>query len=398
MSVIRNLEDKLKDVQIDTEPDYGFVPKVHDHHDLNRWFCESLQALSTADSTKLYQLANGMRKSVWDTVQSIEPVDKRDIEHLTPQITSLIKEMVRIMKFRVVSYQRTTRAVVEYTRTMIEKARKIAKAIYSQQTKLSQHIQAQAQALKHEKISQLPYPEDDSVTIHGTQSHEPGFEVAFQVVAQGTNSKKATMDTLKKKAIQLYTELAQLREDRVHAVLSHDKPKVRTIDQRTRKIKTQTRAITGARQHLASVTEDDQSHVLAGGQAKQTTQEAIDRLTNAMTKKKVTDYDMYRHEVQNQIDEHTDGMALYLNLKTQKEIVHLQRDLQTEVCKVVAQMLESGRHEVILLNQEMASMHSQLIAMEIGKEGVEYLEKMAKKYRASIARIQLELLALFDKR
>ena len=400
-SLVHHLEAKLKDKELSTGPTYDFVPKIHDHHDLSRWFCESFHALSTQNSTKVYELANAFRKGVWDAVEAVEYVpslDDLDIEN--PKLVSLVKEMVRIMKFRVVSYQRTTRRVVEYTQTMIQKARSMAHMIMKKQDELSRHIQAQALHIQQEKINHLPptsletlAPIQLETTMVATPTNlEGGAQVQVQV--QG-NSKKQVMDMLKKKALDMYKELGQLQDQRVHAVLCHDVAQVRVIDQQMKKLKTHTRAIMGARQHMASIVQDPTLETQLG---KDGIKETLDRIEQSMTKKRVLDYDLYRQEVQNQIQEHASGMALYLGLKTQEEVLRLQHELVQEVCQVVSQVFEEGREEVLLLNQEMATFHRSLLLLQMPDNAMKYLEGMAKKYRGSIAKIQLSLLALFDKR
>ena len=388
MALVKNLEHKLKDKELSTGPTYDFVPKVHDHHDLSRWFCESFHVLNQGQSEKVYMLANAFRKGVWDVVQDVEYVPELELD------SKLVKEMVKIMKFRVVSYERTTRRVIEYTRTMIQKARTLAHMIIKKQDELSRHIQSQAMSIKQEKIGQLPMKVEANYVVQ-----EPEFGEAFQVHVEG-NSKKETMDVLKKKAMQMYKELAKLREERVHAVLTHDKGQVKAIDARVKLLKTHTRAIMGARQHMASIVQDD----MKGGEDEETqsenlvAQKAMARMEQSMVQKRVPDYELYKQEVENQIDEHASGMALYLGLKTQKEVAQLRHDLVKEVCEVVAKVFDQGREEVVLLNQEMASFHRSLLTEQVGQNAIQYLEKVSKKYRADIAKIQLGLLALFDKR
>lgn len=395
-SLVHHLEAKLKDKELSTGPTYDFVPTVHDHRDLSRWFCESFHALSTQNSTKVYELANAFRKGVWDAVEGVEYVPSLDDLNIeNPKLVSLVKEMVRIMKFRVVSYERTTRRVVEYTQTMIQKARSMAHMIMKKQDELSRHIQAQAVHIRQEKLSQLPDPASAETLAPmqlETTTVVTNLEGGAQVQA---NSKKQTMDMLKKKALDMYEKLGQLQDERVHAVLSHDVAQVRAIDQQTKKLKTHTRAIMGARQHMASIVQDPTLDTQLG---KEDIKETLARIEQAMTKKKVMDYDLYRQEVQNQIQEHASGMALYLGLKTQEEVLRLQHDLVQEVCQVVSQVFEEGREEVLLLNQEMATFHQSLRTNQVSDEIMKYLEGMAKKYRGSIAKIQLRLLALFDKR
>jgi len=316
-------------------------------------------------------------------------VEELDLEN--PKLEKLVKEMVRIMKFRVISYERTTRRVVKYTRDMIEKARMLAHMIMKKQDELSRHIQTQALEIKAQKIGQLPMRVETSFVVE-----QPEYGPAFQVQAQGS-SKKEMMEALKKRAMGMYKELAKLREERVRAVLSHDRGQVKAIDARATLLKTYTRAITGARMHLASIGSDEVDDI-GGGEQDMTAQKAMERLEKGMTHKKVADYDLYRQEVENQIDEHSTGMALYLGLKTQKEVGQLRHDLVLEVCKVVAKIFDEGREEIVLLNAEMATLHRSLLAEQVGGKAMKYLERVAKKYRASIAKIQLELLGLFDRR
>lgn len=388
-ALVQNLEARLASKELGTGPTYDFVPKMHDHHDLSRWFCESFHALNRQDSTKVYALADAFRKGVWDVVQDVEHVEELDLEN--PKLEKLVKEMVRIMKFRVISYERTTRRVVKYTRDMIEKARMLAHMIMKKQDELSRHIQTQALEIKAQKIGQLPMRVETSFVVE-----QPEYGPAFQVQAQGS-SKKEMMEALKKRAMGMYKELAKLREERVRAVLSHDRGQVKAIDARATLLKTYTRAITGARMHLASIGSDEVDDI-GGGEQDMTAQKAMERLEKGMTHKKVADYDLYRQEVENQIDEHSTGMALYLGLKTQKEVGQLRHDLVLEVCKVVAKIFDEGREEIMLLNAEMATLHRSLLAEQVGGKAMKYLERVAKKYRASIAKIQLELLGLFDRR
>lgn len=380
MSIVQHLEKKLEDKELSTGPRYDFVPKVHDHQDLSKWFCESFHALHKGDSAKLYDLANAFRKGVWDVVENVEHVHEFDSDN--PKLEKLVKEMVRIMKFRVVSYERTTKRIVTYTRTMIDKARKLAQSILDKQDELSKHIQTQALELKKEKIGQLPNSIETTIVIE-----EPSFTNTFQM----RSNKREMMDALKKRAVQLYKQLHQLQEERVQAVLNHDKVLVRNIDAKTKLIKTYTRAIMGARQHFSSIHDQEEEEE----EDDETGKKVLERLEKSMAETRVPDYELYKQEVEHQIDEHSSGLALYLGLKTQHEITQLKQDLVTEVCKVVSKIFDEGREEIMLLNQEMASFHRELLGNQVA---MQYLEKVAKKYRASVAKIQLQLLALFDKR
>lgn len=390
---IARLEEKLANKRIEAGPTYDFVPKVHDQHDMAKWFCLAVHALGNQDAAKLVELCNALRQSIWDVVQDVEPInDDNDadvLDRMDKRVRAVVKEMVRLMKFRVVACERTTRQLVEYTQSTIAKARQVAKALLRKQDELSSHIQSQALHLKQEKIGQLPVQVEAKLVVD-----KPSFGSAFQVQAQGS-SKQATMDALKAKALQLYKTLAELRDERVHAILSHDKPRVQAIDAQVRKLHTQTRAITGARQHLASLVKDEP---ILGGEAStnESAQAGVERLAKAMTQKKVLDHDLYKYQVEHEIDEHATGMALYLGLKTQKEIAQLKHDLQESLCKVAAQLFQTNAQEIELLNQEMAALHNQL--RRLNHTDMDYLERMAKRYRANVAKIQLQILSLFDKR
>lgn len=385
--MISDLEKKLDRVEVSDGPGFAFVPKVHDHGDVSRWFCTIFHAMSTQDSAQVRSLSDAMRKAIWDVVQEVEPVpNMEDQDFGSDQADALVKEMVRIMKFRVVSYERTTRLVVQYTRTMIGRARKIAQALMRKQDDLSRHIRSKAMAIKQEKIGQLPARIESTVVIQ-----DPAFGQAFQVSAQGS-SKQQVLDQMKQKASKVYRRLGELQQARVHAILQHDKAKVKHIDAQIKKLRTQTRAIMGARQHMASMIEQTMDD---DDKADQTVESALARLEAGMSSQKMVDYDLYKQEIEHQIDEHTNGMALFLGLQTQQEIMQVRKDLIQEVCKHVAKLFEKGRQEVLLLNQEMTTFYRDLA---MNKQALHYLELVAKRYRASIAKRQVMLLGLFDKR
>lgn len=385
--MISDLEKKLDQVELSDGPSFAFVPKVHVHGDVSKWFCSIFRAMSTQDSARVRSLSDAMRKAIWDVVQEVEPVpDLKDQDFGSDQADALVKEMVRIMKFRVVSYERTTRQVVEYTRTMIGRARKMAQALMRKQDDLSRHIRSKAMTIKQEKIGQLPERIESTIVID-----DPAFGQAFQVSAQGS-SKQQVLDQMKQKASKVYRRLGELQQARVHAILQHDKAKVKHIDTQIKKLRTHTRAIMGARQHMASMIEQTMDD---DGKVDQTVESALARLEAGMSSQKMVDYDLYKQEIEHQIDEHTNGMALFLGLQTQQEIMQLRRDLIQEVCKHVAELFDKGRQEVLLLNQEMTTFYRDLA---MNKEALHYLELVAKRYRASIAKIQVMLLALFDKR
>lgn len=387
--MLSTLEHKLDGVEVSDGPTFSFVPKVHEHADLSKWFCTIFHAMSVQDSAKVRSLSDAMRKAIWDVVQDVEPVPSLDEQDFgSDQIDALVKEMIRIMKFRVVSYERTTRQVVKYTRAMIAKARKIATALMRKQDDLSRHIRSSAMAIRQEKIGQLPARIESTVVVD-----DPAFGPAFQVSSEGT-SKQQVLDSMKQKATNLYKTLGQLQQQRVHAILQHDKSMVKQIDAQIKKLRTQTRAIMGARQHMTSMIHESQD---AASQLDldETIKDALGRLEAGMTSQKMIDYDLYKQEIDHQIDEHTTGMALFLGLQTQQEITKLRQDMIEEVCKRVADMFEQGRLEILLLNQEMTTFYRD-IAMN--KQALRYLELVAKRYRASIAKRQVMLLGLFDKR
>ena len=159
----------------------------------------------------------------------------------------------------------------------------------------------------------------------------------------------------------------------------------------------------GARQHLASLvaesdedtqtTQDEQTS--SGSDVHDTVRQALQRLEAGMTSRQMLDHDMYRHEIEQQINEHTNGMMLYLGLQTEHEVHQLRQALIKEVCVSVAKLYEQGRQEVLLLNQELTTFYRDMVG---NKEALEYLELVAQRYRASIAKLQVHVLALFDKR
>ena len=351
-----------------------------------------------------------MRQGIWNAAQDVAPIDAHIADTLSPKIHGLVEEMVRIMKFRVVSYQRATRLVVEYTTTAIHRAKLIAKHIYSAQDQLSKQIQHQSTELLSRKLDQVPLhlpatltssssnssnspnmPIPPSVSTStsttSTMSTSTPFKQAFQV-----HSKRQVMDAMKQKAKDLYTSLSQLQNDKIHAVLNHDKLNARAVETRIRKLKTQVRALTGARQYLASSQKIDFLDLTKETDASMT------RLAQSLTHQKVMDHDMYRMEVVNQIEEHANGMALFLGLKTQKEIHQLKHDLVKEVCANVALLFKDARQEVYLLNQELSLVYAQLMSLHPPALLVAYLEAVVLRYRGDIAKIQVSLLELFDKR
>ena len=38
--MLTNLENKLKQVEVSDGPVFEFVPQIHVHSDLNKWFCQ----------------------------------------------------------------------------------------------------------------------------------------------------------------------------------------------------------------------------------------------------------------------------------------------------------------------------------------------------------------------
>ena len=396
--MLSQLEKKLENVEVSYGAKHEFVPKVHNHHDMSKWYCAAFQAMGMQDGTKARSLADALRQSIWEEVQGVKPVPDIDTQDFgSDQATKLVKEMVRIMKFRVVSYERITRQVVKHTKEMINKAENIATQLYKKQKQLSNHVRSKAVIIKEEKLGQLPAHVQATIVVD-----DPNFGQAFHVQAQA-DSKQVLMNQMKQKAMTLYEQLHELQQERVHAVLKHDKAKVKHIDQLIRKLKTQTRAIMGARQHLASLvaesdddtqtTQDEQTSF--GSDVQDTIMQALQRLEAGMTSRQMLDHDMYRHEIEQQINEHTNGMMLYLGLQTEHEVQQLRQALIKEVCVSVAKLYEQGRQEVLLLNQELTTFYRDMVG---NKEALEYLELVAQRYRASIAKLQVHVLALFDKR
>jgi hypothetical protein len=324
----------------------------------------------------------------------VPPIDTQDFG--SDQATKLVKEMVRIMKFRVVSYERTTRQVVNHTKDMIHRAKNIATQLYKKQKQLSNHVRSKAVIIKEEKLGQLPPHVQATIVVD-----DPNFGQAFRVQAQA-DSKQVLMDQMKQKLTALYKQLHELQQERVHAVLKHDKAKVKHVDQLIRKLKTQTRAIMGARLHLASlVAKSSDDHEMppdepsGSSDVHNAIRQALQRLEAGMTSRQMLDYDMYKHEIEQQINEHTNGMMLYLGLQTEHEVQQIRQALIKEVCISVAKIYEQGRQEVLLLNQELTTFYRDMVG---NKEALKYLELVAQRYRASIAKLQVHVLALFDKR
>ena len=387
--MLSELEKKLQNVEVSDGPTFAFVPKVHVHSDMNKWFCSIFHAMSVQDSAQVRSLSNALRKAIWDVVQEVEPVPNvKEQTFGSDQADALVRKMVRIMKLRVVSYERTVRRVVKYTRAMISKSRKIAQALMHKQDELSRHIRSSAMAIKQEKIGQLPAHVETSIMID-----DPTFGPAFQVNTEA-NSKQQLLDQLKQKASKIYKKLEQLQQERVHAILQHDKAKVKLIDEQIKKMKTQTRALMGARQYMTSML-DDVENISLTDTLNETIEDAFGRLEAGIVDQKVLDYDLYRREIEHQIDEHSNGMALFLGLQTQQEIAALRKDMIKEVCKHVSHIFEEGSQEVMLLNQEMGTYYRELVS---NKDAIVVIKSFAKRYRASIAKIQIMLLGLFDKR
>ena len=385
--MLTNLENKLEHVEVSDGPVFEFVPQIHVHSDLNKWFCKSFQAMYLQDSVKVRSLANAMRKGIWDTIQKVEPVlSFDDQEFESDKVRSLVKEMRRIMKFRVVSYQRTTKKVVTYTRSMIEKARTIATQIMKKQDKLSKHIHSSAITLKQEKLNQLPQHVESTIVVD-----DPSFGQAFKINAQG-ESQQQIMTEMKKKASSLYKKLSKLQQERIHAVLQHDKMKVKEIDMQTKKIKTQTRALMGARQYLASLSNN---FSFDNNNLNESIEDSLSRLEAGLSNKNIIDHELFAKEIEHEIDQHSNGLALFLGLQTQNEIMHLKKDLIKEVCTMVSKLFEEGKEEIFLINQEISTFYRELIGHP---NAIKYLELLATKYRADIAKVQVQLLTLFDKR
>lgn len=394
--MLSQLEKKLENVEVSYGPKHEFVPKVHSHHDMSKWYCAAFQAMGMQDGTQARSLADALRQSIWEEVQGVKPVPPIDTQDFgSDQATKLVKEMVRIMKFRVVSYERTTRQVVNHTKDMIHRAKNIATQLYKKQKQLSNHVRSKAVIIKEEKLGQLPPHVQATIVVD-----DPNFGQAFRVQAQA-NSKQVMMDQMKHKLTALYKQLHELQQERVHAVLKHDKAKVKHVDQLIRKLKTQTRAIMGARLHLASlVAKSSDDHEMppdepSGSDVHNAIRQALQRLEAGMTSRQMLDYDMYKHEIEQQINEHTNGMMLYLGLQTEHEVQQIRQALIKEVCISVAKLYEQGRQEVLLLNQELTTFYRDMVG---NKEALEYLELVAQRYRASIAKLQVHVLALFDKR
>jgi len=387
MSIIEKLETKLETKEINNEHKFEFIPKIHIHEDLSRWFCESFHALNNENSTQLYHLADALRKGIWDVIQEVSP--EIQINSDDDHINKILKEIIKILKFRVVSYERITRRVVNYTRTMIEKARKLAKSILKQQDKLSTHIQAQSVQLKQEKINNLPINIETEIIVQ-----QPSFNGTFAIHTQ-EDSKSKTLGVLKKKSIEMYKQINKLNKDKIQAVLNHDSVKLKNIEKQLKVLKTYTRAMVGARQHILSLMDD--TMLSKNMENTQSVNDMLIRMQNHMKNTVPMDYELYKHEIQNQIDEHSSGLALYLGLKTHEELMQLKHDLVNEVCANVKKIFEEGQHEIVILNEEFKSLYN-ILRSKCSNNVLNYIEQKSLYYRAMIAKIQLSLLSLFDKR
>lgn len=193
----------------------------------------------------------------------------------------------------------------------------------------------------------------------------------------------------------MYKQINKLNKDKIKAVLNHDTSKVKDINQKLKLLKTYTRAMVGARQHILSIVEDNE---LEQEPQNNTSVDAmIQRMHDYMKNSVPMDYDLYKHEVENQIDEHSSGLALYLGLKTHDELILLKKDLVNEVCLNVQKIFEQGQHEIVLLNEEIKSLYNSL-KLTCSGDILKYIEQKSLYYRGMVAKIQLQLLALFDKR
>jgi len=193
----------------------------------------------------------------------------------------------------------------------------------------------------------------------------------------------------------MYKQINKQNKDKIKAVLNHDTSKVKDINQKLKLLKTYTRAMVGARQHILSIVEDNE---LEQEPQNNTSVDAmIQRMHDYMKNSVPMDYDLYKHEVENQIDEHSSGLALYLGLKTHDELILLKKDLVNEVCLNVQKIFEQGQHEIVLLNEEIKSLYNSL-KLTCSGDILKYIEQKSLYYRGMVAKIQLQLLALFDKR
>lgn len=369
----RKLQHKL-------EENLEFVPKPWIQPEMLRWFCDAIKALASRNEVELTTLNNGLRKGIWDTIEAVDNITLPELKD--SKVQSLIHEIVRMIKFRAVSYRRTTQKVVAYTRTAIAQARKMARALLHKQDAMSREIVDQGRRLEQEKLGQLPLEEENDLEIQDISGN--------YVFGQAQDHPE--MKALKEKAKALYVELRDLQTARVQAILRHERKKVQVLDAKIRKLETAVRALRGARQYLSEMP------VMPSFSSFPDTKAVLDRLVCNLNNRRELDCDLYRAEIKNQIESHTSGLALYLGLQVQKEIAQLAHDLVKAVCHNAETIFKAGQEEVRLLNEEIATMHRTLLAENPPKSVLNYIKQVVAKYRVVIAKDQLQILALFDNR
>lgn len=384
---IQELKSKLRKNPhvLDTSEEYSFVPKIHHHRDMAKWFCRAVLYLSRHETSKLREYVGGLRKAIYDTVQEYNEVAHTTPPDLESELEKVVSKMTQIMKFRVVSYARTIHQVYKYVHHVIKRARAISKVIHSQGHKLRKVVGQRVAELRRNKQTLVNSAQSTHVEVE-----DPEFSGAFELTSV---SQDAQLKVMKDKIRDIYQSLKQSRKQRMAALLQHDTTKVQAIDAQIRKFETQAGALTMARQYLQSI--EPMVSIVAPKHAMDSTDDAIHRMVRAMNNHKTSDHELYNDHLENMLDEHSTGMSLFLGLKTEQEVKKLQQDMVETVCKNTGNIFGHGRREMLALNQQLAMLHSRLVQLDHDHHASNWIHVVARKYRASMAKVSTELLGMF---
>lgn len=388
----------------------SFVPRVNVHRDLARWFCNAFKYAVNQDMEKLNPWILALRKSIWTTSEeknsSNFPAARiHELElNLDSRSQRMLHYMVELMKVRTASFARTTREVQEYVQRTLEHAKAMVKTIRQKEHAMKNGIKHKSEKLRRKHASLVQSGNVGDVGDTSAHESEDGaFAAAFDPMNPTDSTNSVHLDVLKKKALELYANMDKLRKERVQAIVQHNQVKVFGIDSQIHRIKTTTRAITGARRYLRSI-RPDTALVPSFDGAMESIDEALGRLAECTTKTDCTDAELFHAHASAMIDEHDTGMQLFIGLKAEQEIARLRRDLVAVVCQNVVRIFGRGHTEVMLLNKELASLHGELMAHQSRKETGRiseikaYLIHAAKLNRGKVAKTQLKLLEIVDRR